>query len=66
MFVDALQVEMHKKYDLRPRKKKLFKTVNLSLRSLAQVSSRIKPKKPVDIPKANEVLEPSKREKEIK
>jgi hypothetical protein len=44
MFSNALQAEMHKKYDLRPRKKEVVPDNNLHLRSLVQVSPKKNPK----------------------
>jgi hypothetical protein len=44
MFVDALQAEMHKKYDLRPRQKVVNQQDSHNLRILAQVFLWIKSK----------------------
>jgi hypothetical protein len=54
---------MHKKYDLRPRKKESIQDSQPQPKKPIPSHFKDKFKELTDNPKANEVLEPSKREK---
>jgi hypothetical protein len=55
MFVDALQVEMHKKYDLRPRKRESNQDSHPHLKNPIPSLSMDKFKELNNIPKTKEV-----------
>jgi hypothetical protein len=63
MFVDALQVHMHKKYDLRPRQKESIQDNQPQPKKSIPIHLKDKVKYLTDNPKDNEVVEPLKREK---
>jgi hypothetical protein len=65
-FFDALQVEMHKKYDLMPCKKTFVTDSKTHANKFGPKLSKDKAKEVLDIPKVDEVLELIKKEKETK
>jgi hypothetical protein len=66
IFVDALQAEMHKKYDLKPRQKEVVADIQPQAKKVGLKLPKDKAKEVIDIPKVDEVLEPVKKEKETK
>jgi hypothetical protein len=66
LLVDALQEEMHKKYDLRPRQKTNVVDSQPQAKKVGPKLSKDKDKEVLDIPTVDEVLEPVKMEKETK
>jgi hypothetical protein len=63
MFVDALQVEMHKKHDLKPWKKEVVADNQPQVNKFGPMLFKYKSKEVLDIPKVVEVLELVKKEK---
>jgi len=63
MFSNALEVEMHKKYDLRPRKKTVIQESRPQPNNISPSYLNDKAKETSHSPKVIEILEPSKKEK---
>jgi hypothetical protein len=63
IFGDALQAEIHKKYDLRPRQKEVVVDSQTQAKKFGPKLYKDKGKEALDVPKVDEALKPVKMEK---